>query len=118
MRYPDGGGLTAAERARRERARRAAGARPGQPRYPHRPGSDWPGRRPGLADGLPAPGLRPRTQPGPGRAVSPETTVGRPRQARHRPAHRWPGPGSGACSTARASSKASSPEPGSTSRPS
>ena len=53
-------------------ARRAAGGRVGRVEHPRQPRDGRSGRRPGLADRLPAPAVRARAQPGPIGVVAPE----------------------------------------------
>src|SRR6516162_11091034 len=66
----------------------APGGRVGQLEHPRQPRDDRPDRGAGLADGLPAPAVCARTEPGRTGLVTPETVTGQPGQTQPRPAHR------------------------------
>jgi hypothetical protein len=57
----------------------------GNPEHPRQPGDGRPAACPGLADGLPAPAVRLRAQPGRRDLVRAQGVRGRPGQARHHP---------------------------------
>jgi hypothetical protein len=63
----------------------------GQREYPHQPRDGRTGRGPGLADGLPTPGLRLRTRPGRVRLVATEKIPRQPGKTRLRSMQYQPG---------------------------
>jgi hypothetical protein len=80
--------LRRAARRRAPAARRPHRRRVGQPEYPRQRRDDRSGRGPGVADGVPAPAVCTRAEPGRAGLVSPQALPGQPHQTRPQPAHR------------------------------